>query len=86
MDYEGVPYEELREGLACAIRKMRGERGVSQERLAEQAGVHRVYMGDVENAKRNVGLENLTRIARALGVPLSRLIAEAEEEARKRQG
>jgi transcriptional regulator with XRE-family HTH domain len=86
MDREWVPYEELRAGLARAIRRLRGERGISQERLAALSGVHRVYMGDVENAKRNVGLENLTGIARALGVPLSRLIAEAEEEALKRQG
>jgi transcriptional regulator with XRE-family HTH domain len=85
MDREEVPYEELRVGLARAVRRLRSERGVSQERLAERAGVHRVYMGDVENARRNVGLENLTRIARALEVPLSRLILEAEEEARRRR-
>lgn len=50
---------------------MRAERerlGVSQEDLADRAGIHRTYLGGVERGERNVGLLNVLRIARALGV------------------
>lgn len=50
---------------------MRAERerlGVSQEELADRAGIHRTYLGGVERGERNIGLQNIVRIARALGV------------------
>lgn len=50
---------------------MRAEReriGVSQEELAERAGVHRTYLGGVERGERNIGLQNIVRIAHALCV------------------
>jgi transcriptional regulator with XRE-family HTH domain len=62
------------------LRRLRQTRGLSQERLAELAGIHRTYIGDVERGKRNIALLNMTRIAKALGISLSRLIAEMEKE------
>ena len=53
-------------------------RALSQERLAELANIHRTYIGDVERGTRNISLVNMTRIAKALQVPLSRLIQEME--------
>jgi transcriptional regulator with XRE-family HTH domain len=61
-----------------AVRKFRLKRAFSQERLAELAGIHRTYIGDVERGTRNISLVNMTRIAKALQVPLSRLIQEME--------
>jgi len=61
-----------------AVRKFRLKRGFSQERLAELADIHRTYIGDVERGTRNISLLNMTRIAKALQVPLSRLIQEME--------
>lgn len=58
------------------IRKLRAEKGWSQERLAEQAGMHRTYLGGIEIAKRNPSLRNLIRLARALGVPLTTLFSD----------
>ena len=63
-----------------AVRRLRQRRGISQERLAELAGIHRTYVGDVERGTRNLALVNMTRIAEALGVRLSGLIREMERE------
>jgi transcriptional regulator with XRE-family HTH domain len=62
------------------VRRLRESRGLSQEKLAELAGIHRTYIGDVERGTRNIALVNMTRIAKALGTSLSRLIAEMEKE------
>jgi transcriptional regulator with XRE-family HTH domain len=49
------------------------KRGWSQERLAEEAGIHRVYLAGIELAQRNPSLKNLENLAKALGIPLSKL-------------
>jgi transcriptional regulator with XRE-family HTH domain len=59
---------------------LRENRGLSQEKLAELAGIHRTYIGDVERGTRNIALVNMTKIAKALGTSLSRLIADMEKE------
>ncbi len=56
------------------IRRLRQERGLSQEDLADEIGVHRTYMGGVERGERNLTLRSLERLAERLGVsPLSLL-------------
>jgi transcriptional regulator with XRE-family HTH domain len=57
------------------LRKLRDERGYSQEELAERAGLHRNYVGGVERGERNVALENIIKLARALSVPPRELFA-----------
>lgn len=58
------------------MRTLRRGRQMSQEELADRAGVHRTYLGGVERGERNPSLRNITRIAEALGVPTGDLFHE----------
>lgn len=58
------------------IKKLRQEQGLSQEALADKAGLHRTYIGAVERCERNITLFNANRIARALGKSLSDCLRE----------
>lgn len=62
------------------MRKLRVRATLSQERLAEEAGLHRTYVGSVERGERNISLQNILRIARALGVDPSVLVAGLKGE------
>ena len=64
--------------FGAAVRQRRLELSLSQERLAQIAGIHRNYAGAVERGARNVALLNMIRIARALDVPLASLVAEVD--------
>ena len=60
------------------VRKIRLEKGISQETLADLSGLHRTYKSDVELGKRNVSLENIDRIANALEVSISEIFKQIE--------
>ena len=61
-----------------AVRKIRLERGISQEELADRCGLHRTYISDIELGKRNLSLENIERIAISLNKTLSEFFKEVE--------
>lgn len=48
------------------VREERLKQGLSQEDLASRAGVHRTYIGMIERAEKNITLENIEKIAKAL--------------------
>ncbi|MBW2043221.1 MAG: helix-turn-helix transcriptional regulator [Deltaproteobacteria bacterium] len=56
------------------VKKLRLERGWTQEELAHRADLHRTYIGSIERHERNVSLVNVERIARALGVDIKELL------------
>ena len=60
--------------LGKHVRKLRLERGLSQEKLAELADLHRNYVGGVERGQRNIGIINLVALARGLKVKPARLL------------
>jgi len=62
--------------LGQTVRRLRLKQGFSQESFADCVGLHRTYMGDIERGERNVSLQNIVRIARALGVSPSRLLKD----------
>ncbi len=64
--------------LAGAIRRHREAAGLSQEELADRAHLHRTYISLIERVRRNLTVDALDRLATALGVSASRLLAEAE--------
>jgi transcriptional regulator with XRE-family HTH domain len=59
------------------------DRSVSPERLAEESGLHPRYISDVERGRRNVGMVNVDRLARALSVDLPSLMAGVEAKRRR---
>ncbi len=61
------------------IRRLRLAKGISQEALADLAGLHRTYVGAVERGERNITLISASRIAEALGVTLSDCLKERHE-------
>ena len=69
------------ENIGKAIIRLRGSKGISQERMAFEASIDRRYLSDIENGKRNVSLDVLSRIASFFNMPLSDFMARAEDTA-----
>jgi transcriptional regulator with XRE-family HTH domain len=55
------------------VRQERLKRNLSQEQLAEEAGVHRTYIGMIERAEKNITLTNVEKIAKALSIKIKDL-------------
>lgn len=64
--------------LGNSIRRLRKERGISQEHLALLAEVDRSYVGRVERGDNNVAILTLAKLAKALGVSLAKLMQRAK--------
>ena len=60
------------------VRKIRLEKGISLETLADLSGLHRTYMSDVDLVNRNVSLEYIDRFANALEVSISEIFKQIE--------
>lgn len=65
-------------GLGQAIRDLRAEQNLSQERLSLDSGVHRNYIGGIERAERQPTLTTIETLAQTLDIRPSELIARAE--------
>jgi transcriptional regulator with XRE-family HTH domain len=60
--------------LGARLRSLRGAAGQTQEALADAAGVHWTYVGQIERGERNPTYKNLLKLARGLGAPLSEVV------------
>jgi transcriptional regulator with XRE-family HTH domain len=65
--------------FGSVLRERREAAGISQEQLADRAGLHRTYVSLIERGKRTASIEVLRRVASALGVRMSELIEETEK-------
>lgn len=72
--------EHLAEGLSTVIARLRKDMGWSLEDLADEAGLHRTYIGLVERGERHLSVAAAQRVALAVGLPLSTMIEIAEAE------
>ena len=64
--------------LGVKVKKVRNEKGMTQEELAEKCNLSTVYIGYVENAKRQIGLSALTNIADVLNIGLDYLVGSED--------
>ncbi len=64
--------------FAANMRRIRLEKQMTQEKVAEGAGLHPNYVGSVERGERNISICNIARIAAALGITMSALLTEPE--------
>jgi CheY-like chemotaxis protein/DNA-binding XRE family transcriptional regulator len=64
---------DVKKTFGTSVRAWRKRLGLSQEVLAERANLHRTYVSDVERGARNLSLESITRMARALDIPVAEL-------------
>ena len=77
---------DVRRRVGLNVRAVRTERGLSQEELAFNCRVHRTYISGVERGVRNPTIVVLEKIATALEVPASRLLAEVGPTRSNRKG
>ena len=65
---------DIRKKFGGRLRKLREAQSISQETLAQKAGVHRTYIGGIERGERNVSLVNIQKIAIALNLSIESLM------------
>ena len=65
----GAPALSLRQLFARNMRLVRVNAGMSQERMANEAGLDRAFVGTLERGQRNISIDNIELIAKAVGVP-----------------
>jgi transcriptional regulator with XRE-family HTH domain len=75
-----MPISSISKQFGTAVRDRRMAVGMSQEKLAERAGLHPTYVSMIERGVRNATLDVSARIAKALKVELPKLIEEAQSK------
>ena len=78
-----MPAISPKEIFARNLKRLRTAAGISQEELADRAGLHRTYISSIERAQRNISLENIFLLAKALGAQPGELlnpIGQTEED------
>jgi transcriptional regulator with XRE-family HTH domain len=74
------PTAPIRKEFGARVRRLRMDRGLSQEAFADQAGLHRTYIGAIERGERNVSIDNIEKIARGLNIAITELFDHTERD------
>jgi transcriptional regulator with XRE-family HTH domain len=74
------------EAFAANLRRLRQERGLTQERLAELAELHMTDIARIETLRRDPGVKIVAKIAHGLGVPTAELMTGVEHQAEAPEG
>ena len=78
----GNSYDALDVAFGAALRRLRRAGGLSQERLGLDAGVQRNFISLIETGQNQPTITTISKLAHALGMKASELVAEAESELR----
>jgi transcriptional regulator with XRE-family HTH domain len=78
--------QSARQLFSQNIRKARLAKGLSQEDLAEFASLHRNYIGGVERGERNISIDNMEKLAKALGSTIAKLVPGSPSAAKSSKG
>ena len=70
----------IKKNFGLAIKKLREETGLSQEKFALSIGMDRTYYASVEAGKRNISLQNIYKIAEGFNISVSTLFVVVEKE------
>jgi transcriptional regulator with XRE-family HTH domain len=73
---------EIRDVLALNLKRLRADRGLSQEDLADRADIDRTYISSLERSVYAAGIDVVDRLAKALGVTVADLLAPPEDSAK----
>ncbi len=71
---------DIKKRFGDKLRQIRKRKNISQEELAFKASLHRTYISDVERGYRNISLENIGKIAKALNLKIEDLLKGVENE------
>ena len=75
-----VVYMDIVKVFGNNLKKYRTQLGLSQEAFAEKCGLHRTYISAIERYRRSIALENVQRIANALGIEAYKLFVEEKKD------
>lgn len=70
--------QTVREQLGTRISQLRRMQGISQKKLGEMVGLDRTYILSIEHGRRNVGIDNLVKIAQGLGTSMPELFEDID--------
>lgn len=68
------------DAFAEVLKRLRAQKGISQEKLGFESGLHRTYISQLERGLKSPSLKTLERLCRALDISLSELVALVEQE------
>lgn len=75
---------DIRVAFGKAVRRLRTDRGLSQEDFAHKARIDRSYMGKIERGEVNISIDNMHKVAKGIGLTIGQLMLEVDTETNRR--